>query len=168
MSDQAEIPAAIPLWPHDNTAAKNAFYGDFHAPDWHAKYLSRITTPFQMFYGKNPVPSILVNRIIAASLMSIFNEIWNACGHDQHKVDATGASDFGGCFNIRPIAGSPGSWSNHSWACAIDLSPSSNGFNVEHTTLAHIVVDSFKAHGARWGGDYVHRKDPMHFEFVRP
>jgi hypothetical protein len=39
-------------WPHDNTAAKNAFYGDFHAPDWHAKYLIRITTPFQMFYGQ--------------------------------------------------------------------------------------------------------------------
>ena len=155
-----------PTWPKDTTAAKNAFYGDFHAATWQQQYLTRITTPFQMCYGKNPIPSLLVNRMCAAAVLSCFNDIWNACDHDQKKVDATGASDFGGCFNIRPIAGS-NSWSNHSWACAIDLSPSSNGFNMK-TTLSRIVIDVFKAHGARWGGDYKSRKDPMHFEFVRP
>ncbi len=154
-------------WPKDNTAAKNAFYGNFHAPDWQVKYLTRVSTPFQMRYDKHNIPSILVNRMCSAALLSVFNEIWNACGHDQKKVDATGASDFGGCFNIRPISGS-NNWSNHSWACAIDLSPGSNGFNVQKTTLGKIVVDTFKAHGARWGGDYKGRKDPMHFEFVSP
>jgi hypothetical protein len=34
--------------------------------------------------------------------MSIFNEIWQACDRDQHKLDATGASDFGGCFQHPP------------------------------------------------------------------
>lgn len=160
----------MPTWPKDTTAAKNAFYGNFHAADWQTKFLTRITPPFQMYYGgkSHPMPSILVNKMCAAAFMSVFNEIWNACGHEQAKVDATGASDFGGCFNIRPIAGSSGSWSNHSWACAIDLSPGSNGFNVKKTTLNKIVVDTFKAHGARWGGDYKGRKDPMHFEFVSP
>jgi hypothetical protein len=50
-------------WPKDTTAAKNAFDGDFHAPDWHGKFLARITPPFQMFYDKHPMPSILVNRM---------------------------------------------------------------------------------------------------------
>jgi hypothetical protein len=36
------------------------------------------------------------------------------------------------------------------------------------TTLSRNVIDVFRAHGARWGGDYKGRKDPMHFEFVRP
>lgn len=153
-------------WPKDNTAAKNAFYGNFHGADWQTKYLTRVTPPFKMFYDKKPMPSILVNRMCAPELLSVFNEIWNACNHDQKQVDATGTSDFGGCFNIRPIAGS-NNWSNHSWACAIDLSPGSNGFNVQKTTLGRIVVDTFKAHGARWGGDYKGRKDPMHFEFVQ-
>jgi hypothetical protein len=39
---------------------------------------------------------------------------------------------------------------------------------VQKTTLGNIVVATFKAHGARWGGDYKGRKDPMHFEFVQP
>jgi hypothetical protein len=160
------VHAAMPVWPRDNTAAKNAFYGNFHSADWQTKYLTRITPPFQMFYAKKPMPSILVNRMCAPAMLSCFNDIWNACGHDQAKVNATGASDFGGCFNIRPIAGS-NNWSNHSWACAIDLSPGSNGFNVQKTTLGKIVVDTFKAHGWRWGGDYKGRKDPMHFEAVR-
>jgi len=167
MADTVAVHAAMPAWPRDNTAAKNAFYGNFHAPDWQTKFLTRITPPFKMFYDKKPMPSILVNKMIAPALMSCFNDIWNACDHDQAKVNATGASDFGGCFNIRPIAGSANSWSNHSWACAIDLSPGSNGFNVQKTTLGKIVVDTFKAHGARWGGDYKGRKDPMHFEFVQ-
>jgi hypothetical protein len=50
-------------WPKDSTASKNAFYGDFNAPDWQGKFLTRITPPFQMFYAKHPMPSILVNRI---------------------------------------------------------------------------------------------------------
>lgn len=165
----APAPAMHPArlaWPHDDTAAKNAFYGDFHAPSWQQNFLTRITPPFQMCYAKNPIPSIMVNRMCAPALMSVFNDVWNACDHDQKKLDATGISDFGGCFNIRPIAGAPGSWSNHSWACAIDLSPSSNGFNVQKTTLHAVVVSTFKAHGALWGGDYRGRKDPMHFEFV--
>jgi hypothetical protein len=162
----AQAPAAA--WPHDTTAAKNAFFGDFHLANWHAKFLTRITPPFAMHYGHNPIPSILVNVRIGAALLAVFGEIWQACDRDQHKLDLTGASDFGGCFNIRPIAGVPGSWSNHSWAAAIDLAPSLNGFNVEKTTLATIVIDAFKGRGARWGGDYHGRKDPMHFEFVQP
>ncbi len=160
------IAASMPVWPRDNTAAKNAFYGNFHAANWQTQFLTRITPPFQMFYDKKAMPSILVNRMCAPAILSCFNDIWNACDHDQAKVNVSGASDFGGCFNIRPIAGS-NNWSNHSWACAIDLSPATNGFNMKGT-ISPIVVDVFKAHGARWGGDYKGRKDPMHMEFVRP
>lgn len=156
------------IWPKDTTAAKNAFYGDFHSARWQHDFLTRITPPFKMFYAKNPIPSLLVNRMCAPAMLAAFNDIWNACDHDQKKVDASGASDFGGCFNIRPIAGSAGSWSNHSWACAIDLSPGTNGFNVKKTTLNHVVIDAFDAQGARWGGRFKYRKDPMHFEFVLP
>jgi hypothetical protein len=70
-------------WPKDTTAAKNAFYGDFHAAIWQGKFLTGITPPFQMYYAKQPMPSILVNRICSAAFLSVFNEIWNACGHDQ-------------------------------------------------------------------------------------
>ena len=153
-------------WPHDDTASKNAFYGDFHSPGWQDLNLVHMVAPFIMYYEKQPLThGILVHRKIVPPLMIIFNLIWEACGQDQAKVDATGISDWGGCFNIRNIAGS-NNWSNHSWACAVDISPSTNGFNVTDTTIAHPVIDAFKAQGALWGGDYVGCKDPMHFEFV--
>jgi hypothetical protein len=154
-------------WPRDNTDAKNAFYGDFHSPEWGSKFLVRVMPPFHMFYEKAPMTKgILINEKCADSFMRAMGKIWDACGHDQAKVDKAGASDFGGCFNIRRIAGS-NSYSNHSWACAVDLSPGSNGFNMK-TTLSQVVISAFKAEGWRWGGDYRGRKDPMHFEAVSP
>lgn len=153
-------------WPKDDTASKMAFYGDFNDKSWADSYLTRIMPPFQMFYdGKPMTKGVLVNRKCADAMMLAFNEIWEKCGQDQKKVDATGASDFGGCFNIRRIAGS-NNWSNHSWACAIDLSPKTNGFNAGKGSISTVVVDAFKRQGALWGGDYKGRTDPMHFEFV--
>ena len=151
-------------WPKDTTTAKNAFYGDFHSPGWASLNLIQIVPPFVMRYEGKPLKGITVHRTVAPAMMAAFTEIWEKCGKDQAKVDKTGASDYGGCFNIRNIAGS-NNWSNNSWACAIDLSPATNGFNMKGT-ISNIVVDAFKRQGALWGGDYVSRKDKMHFEFV--
>ena len=152
-------------WPRDDTASKNAFYGDFRSAGWQETNLVHMMAPFMMYYEKQPlVRGILVHKKIEAALGAVFGEIWTGCRQVQAAVDATGASDFGGCFNIRNIAGSS-NWSNHSWACAIDLSPSTNGFNMT-PTIGHPVIDAFKRQGALWGGDYTGRKDPMHFEFV--
>src|SRR5476649_682571 len=141
-------------WPHDDTASKNAFYGDFHSPGWQELNLVHMMAPFMMYYEKQPLPrGFLVHKKIELALGLVFGEIWTGCNQAQAAVDATGASDFGGCFNIRNISGS-NNWSNHSWACAIDLSPTTNGFNTGGGTIAHPVIDAFKRQGAFWGGDY--------------
>ena len=129
-------------WPRDTTQDKNAFYGFFDAKAWASLNLIHIKPPFQMYYNKHPVPSILVHHKVAPAMLAAFQEIWDKCDHDQAKVDDSGASDYGGCFNIRRIAGS-NNYSNHSWACAIDLSPSKNGFNMK-ATLSSIVITAFK------------------------
>lgn len=154
------------MWPHDDTASKMAFYGDFRQKAWASINLVHIMPPFDMYYEKQPLPhGILVHNKIVPALQLVFGEIWDKCGHDQVQVDKTGASDYGGCFNVRQIAGS-NSWSNHSWACAIDLSPGTNGFNTGHGSIANLVVDAFKNQSFLWGGDYHGRTDPMHFEAV--
>jgi hypothetical protein len=155
------------IWPHDDTASKNAFYGNFQARGWMAAHCTRIAPKFQMYYAGKPIASILVNKACAAAMLAAFAEVAEKCQFKQNLIDGTGVSDFGGCYNPRRIRGSATAWSNHSWACAIDLAPSKNGFNMK-TTLSNIVIDAFKRQGARWGGDYRGRKDPMHFEFVRP
>ena len=153
-------------WPHDDTASKNAFYGDFHSKGWQDKNLIHLNTPFTMYYEKQPMHhGLLIHTKIASALLAALNEIWDKCNHDPKQVALAGASDWGGCFNIRNIAGS-NNWSNHSWACAIDLSPGTNGFHAGHGNLGNVVIDALKRQGAYWGGDYHGRTDPMHFEFV--
>ena len=155
-------------WPIDTTEAKNDFYGDFHSPGWQEINLVHMTAPYQLYYDKQLLThGILVHKKTVDALTLVFQEIWDNCNHDQTQVDAIGMSDFGGCFNIRNIAGS-NNWSNHSWACASDWAPSTNSFNTGHGTMSQIAIDAFKAQGARWGGDYHGRTDPMHFEFVSP
>ncbi len=152
------------LWPHDDTASKNAFYGDFRSPRWGDKNLVHMLPPFMMYYDKQPMHhGILVHRLIVPALTAVFQEIWDKSNHDQATVDRLGASDWGGCYNPRQIAGS-NNWSNHSWACAVDISPTTNGFNTGHGTLSNTVVDAFKRQDFLWGGDYHGRTDPMHFE----
>lgn len=157
-------------WPKDTMTAKIAFYGDPRGPHgvdpkWQAANLIRITPPFQMSYAGQPIKTITVHKKIANAVQAALGDILAACGGDQEKVDRTGASDWGGCFNYRVIAGSS-NLSNHSFGCAIDLSPRTNGFNTGNGTINSIVVDAFKRQGAFWGGDYKGRTDPMHFEFV--
>lgn len=158
------------MWPHDDFASKVAFYGDFRVAGWASANLTRIKPPFDLFYAGKVLPSgILCHEKIASALLAAFAEIWDVCGHDQARVDQSGASEYSGCFNVRKIAGSRSgqTYSNHSWACAIDLSASKNGFRFDKsTTLDRIVIAAFKRQGALWGGDYRGRKDPMHFEFV--
>lgn len=153
-------------WPKDNTAAKNAFYGNFNDANWQSKNLILIQLPYKMYYqGSELKHGIRVHRLIAPAVLAAANEIWEKCGHDQEKVNKTGASDFSGCFNIRKIADS-NNWSNHSWACAIDLSAKTNGFYKGKGTMDPIVITAFKNQGFFWGGDYKGRTDPMHFEAV--
>lgn len=153
-------------WPIDTTAAKMAYYGDFREKPWASVNLTRVSLPFKMTYEGKLISGVLCHRKIAPALARVFAEIWRECDQDQARVVRAGAAAYGGCFNVRRIAGSR-SWSNHSWACAIDLSPNTNGFNMK-STLSRVVIDAFKREEFRWGGDYVGRKDPMHFEAVRP
>lgn len=164
----------VSRWPRDTMAEKIAFYGNpsdprDHSrenPEWRASVEVRLTPPFQMYYAGKPIRTIAVHRKCAEALLAVFDDIWEACGQDQLEVDKSGASDYAGIFNYRVIAGSH-NLSNHSFGCAIDLSPKTNGFNMKGT-ISKIVVDAFDRQGWRWGGRYKGRKDPMHFEAVSP
>lgn len=153
-------------WPKDTTKEKMAFYGDFRKPSWQEANLTRLLLPFTIRYeGKVMTKGILLHRKIKNATMLAMTEVWDEVGRGQKAIDKIGLGTFGGCFNIRKIAGSD-NWSNHSWACALDFDPAHNGFNTGHGTMSPIVVNAFKAQGALWGGDYKGRTDPMHFEFV--
>lgn len=88
---------------------------------------------------------------------------------------------FCGGYNCRPIAGTS-TPSNHSWGLAVDLDADENpqmtaaahkARGVPYPggrTLVSTMPQNAAAIGARygfgWGGHYVSKPDPMHFEFV--
>lgn len=152
-------------WPHDDTVSKVKFYGDPRIKGFEDKYLTLIIPPFQMYYDKHPVKAIRVNKMVAASLLRIFGNVFEKCGHDQKKIDALGISAYGGCYNFRPIRGAS-SLSNHAFGAAIDLDPDNNRLGAKIGKMSPIIIQAFKDEEWLWGGDYKGRKDPMHFEAV--
>src|SRR5664280_2224979 len=75
-------------WPHDDTASKNAFYGDFRSPGWQDLHLVHMIPPFTMYYSKQALShGLLVHKLIVNALQGALNEIWDKCNHDQTQVD---------------------------------------------------------------------------------
>lgn len=150
-------------WPADNQSALLAFYGT-PGPQVEAQ-LVPVVPPFKMYYEGRPVASIKFHKKAAGALAAALNEIWEHYGRDQKKIDALGISKYAGAYNPRFIRGSSTKWSNHAYGAAIDLNAEANGFGAGHGNIPQPVIDAFKRQGARWGGDYRGRTDPMHFEF---
>lgn len=150
-------------WPRDNQADLLQFYGT-PGPQVEAQ-LVPVIPPFKMYYDGKPVASIKFHKKAAAALAAALNEIWEHYGRDQKKIDALGISKYAGAYNPRFIRGSTTKWSNHAYGAAIDLNAEANGFGAGHGNIPQPVIDAFKRQGARWGGEYKTRSDPMHFEF---
>jgi hypothetical protein len=150
-------------WPKDNQSDLIRFYGT-PGPEVEAQLVS-VTPPFRMTYEGKPIKSIRFHKKAAFALAAALNEIWDHYGHDQKKIDALGISKYAGAYNPRFIRGSTTKWSNHAYGAAIDLNAEDNGFGKGKGTIPQPVIDAFKRQGARWGGDYRGRTDPMHFEF---
>lgn len=151
-------------WPHDDLQSKIAFYGDPRKAGFESNLIN-IIPPFQMYYDSHPVKTIRVHKKIGTALLLIFNEILDKCEHDQQKVDAIGASAYGGCYNFRPIRGSIKNLSNHAFGAAIDINPQKLPLG-SNKKMDPIISTAFKNQGALLGEDYKGRKDPMHAEFV--
>lgn len=150
-------------WPRDNQADLINFYGDPGSGSM-ALNLVKVTPPFKMTYDGNPVASLTFHKLAAPALQRALNRVWDYYGRDQKKIDALGISKTAGTYNPRMIRGSATKWSNHAYGAAIDINAEQNGFNVEGNIPIPMIA-AFKAEGARWGGDYRSRPDPMHFEF---
>lgn len=150
-------------WPADNQAALLKFYGT-PGPEVE-RQLVDVIPPFQMYYDGKPIKRIRFHRKAAIALRTALAEIWEHYDRDQHKIDALGISKYAGAYNPRKVRGSATKWSNHAYGAAIDLNAAENGLGSGRGTMPQPVIDAFKRQGARWGGDYRGRTDPMHFEF---
>jgi hypothetical protein len=80
-------------------------------------------------------------------------------------IDEGALDDWGYAF--RPIRGQTEKLSNHSSGTAIDLNAPKHALGLIGTfppEKVPMLKALAKKYGLRWGGDYLHRKDEMHFE----
>lgn len=136
---------------------------------------------------------LMVHEEVVDDVVAAFGEIFDARfpirrmelieeygGSDDASMEADNTS----AFNCRPITGSPGRFSIHSYGKAIDINPVENPY-VRGTTVlppagaAYLdrddvrpgmivkndaVVKAFKNRGFDWGGSWHSLKDYQHFE----
>ena len=156
-------------WPHDDNDSLIGFYGDPGSRVF-AMNLIPIVPPWQMFYKDDaghvtPVKHFVVHTKCHDSLARVFASIWASYGQSQPRIELDNLHWYGGCYAPRNVRGSDTKLSCHAFAAAIDLDPEHNPLNRTHTSkMPQVVVDAFKAEGWFWGGDFISRQDPMHFQ----
>jgi hypothetical protein len=108
-----------------------------------------------------PVSHFLVNSDFRDLLFKAFTAIQSAGLQGEIKT-------FDGCYNDRTVRGST-STSLHAWAAAIDLNAACDAMVVNPTeaqrsgTWTHEFISTMKSAGIFYGGDFIHRADPMHW-----
>lgn len=149
-----------------------AYYGDptVNNKEWQARNLVLVPVPWATYYDGKRVNSVRVHRLVAGSLIKVFDNAWKAIGKDQAKAVARGWAVYNGSYAYRPIRGAK-TISNHSFGAALDFDAANNGLNSSPTdsrgfTSSDPLVKAFIGEGWRWGGNYKGRTDPMHFEAV--
>ena len=153
------------IWPKDNDADLDAFYSRPNgSAAWEIANLVYIVPPWRIWLAGTEIEmvhGIRVHRKVAADLTRIFAEIWMKYGKSQKNIEAVDLHQIGGAYHFRARRGSK-RLSNHARGIAIDIDPVDNPMRKgSRGDMPIEVINIFKAHGWRWGGEY---GDPMHFE----
>lgn len=172
---QALVATAKPLttvsgWPHDDTASLIEFCGDPRddLESWKTQNVTTVPCPWSLYYeGKLWPYPIQFHKKAAPALLQTLETIWLAAAKDNTSPIIHRVKNFSGSGEFRPIRGSS-RLSCHAFWMAIDFDAEDLplGKGISSSEMPQVVVDSFKANGAFWGGDYIGRKDPMHFQWA--
>lgn len=163
-------------WPHEDTPALNAFYGDPRGNNgdasatWQAENLVHWVPPYPMFYSDGqhtPMLHLRVHKKCLETFNAAFGDVLSTIGMDRIRhlrLDTTG-----GTFCYRPERGGS-RLSVHSWGCAIDMDPGHNPFPHRWVGGGEMIDPQFaeilQKHGFCWRGAHGDI-DPMHFQLCR-
>jgi hypothetical protein len=111
-----------------------------------------------------PAEVIYINKAFKDMLFASFTAV-QAAGL-QGEV-----TDYDGCYNDRDVRGSV-AISAHAYAAAIDINSSKNGMVVNPTPAQRLgswsqgFIEAMTSSGVFFGGNFLHRADPMHFSMA--
>lgn len=134
-------------------------FGNLDTPHFESRYIEVFTLPYPLFYDGVKVTRSRCHYLIVENFQKVFEEIKAANLQDLVK-------NYSGIYNQRPIRGQSAHPSTHSWGIAIDLE--SEKFPLGSTQrFPDEIVNIFQDAGFFYGGDFIARKDPMHFQFCK-
>jgi D-alanyl-D-alanine carboxypeptidase len=111
-----------------------------------------------------PVSHIFLNNIFKSMLFKSFSAVQDAGLQGE-------ITTYNGCLVQRNVRGS-NSISAHAYGCAIDLDSAIDGMVVNPTTQQRLgkwtqgFINAMTSSGVFYGGNFVHRADPMHFSMA--
>jgi hypothetical protein len=133
------------------------------SPQWEAAILTYVPfpepLPMRLDSGMFVVKRARVHRLVAPLLAQALAQI-----HDEGLWSLL--HDYAGGYVWRAQRKAPSVLSRHAWGIAVDFNSTENPFGVTPRMDARI-VDAFDRNGFAWGGNWLTRKDGMHFEFAR-
>jgi hypothetical protein len=120
--------------------------------------------------GKFPNWKVL-NTQIPVRAISLNKDMEKPLENALNAVIAMGFKDklitYDGCFNIRSVRGRPNDLSAHAYGLAIDINAQTNPLSsILHTDMSASFVKCFTNEGFAWGGNFLNRKDPMHYSYA--
>lgn len=133
-----------------------ATFGNISDRNFEAENIVSFDLPYPLLYGNMTVHRTRCHRLAVENFQRAFYEIESA-------GLASEAKHFGGIYNQRAIRGHPSHPSTHSWGIAIDLEPEKYPLGSTNR-MPERIIEAFRRSGFTYGGDFVSRKDPMHFQ----
>jgi D-alanyl-D-alanine carboxypeptidase len=136
----------------------------YGTPD--AEYQAKYCTMWQVKerFPWFPAEKIFINIVFMNKLVISFQAVQDA--NLQGEIIT-----FNGCYVDRPVRGS-NSISAHAYAAAIDMDSAIDGMVVNPTTQQRLgkwtpeFITAMLSSGIYYGGNFIHRADPMHFSLA--
>lgn len=135
-----------------------ATFGSLDDPSFEAKHIVSFTPPYQLFYDTKPIKTARCHKLVVDNFIKAFQGVEDAGLADTFQ-------EFNGIYERRPIRGQKAHASCHSWGIAVDMGASSHPLG-SLKTWAKDILDAFASAGFFWGGQFVSRHDPMHWQFA--
>ncbi len=135
-----------------------ALYGDPMKSDFERQWIASFTLPYALVFNSAMIWTARCHRLVITTFQAVFAAI---------KADGLcdAASEYGGIYANRSIRGFPGHLSAHAYGLAIDLNPTAFPLGSAKNQDPRVTA-IFKAHGFAYGGDFLSRKDPMHYSLT--
>lgn len=132
-------------------------FGSLDDPQFEVRNIVYFALPYPLYYEDVPVKRARCHRLVVDNFQAAFEDLRAAGLQDQVR-------NYSGIYAPRAIRGFGSHPSTHSWGIAIDLEAERYPLG-SALRMPDDVVAVFHKAGFFYGGDFLARKDPMHFQF---